>query len=396
MSAVDAGPAWQAWTQVTPVIATRAGAARYERVELPLSIAPGPSGDYADLRVIGEDGREYPYALDPEQPQVNERSAPLIDVGFVPHRGTQAVVDLGPSGALVDAITLDIDANRRPTYLERVALDASDDRRTWRVMRDDAIVYRVAQDDGHGSSGLTFPPTRARWIRVRVLDPSAAFPLTGAHVASSAPLQPSLVTVPVAANERDDVPAHVQTWTFTVGVPVRAIAVSFADGGALYERHVTVETSDDTKTWSSAGDGTIAHFSQGGVHTTVSLTEASAVYVRVSVQNGNDAPVRGLRPALLVRPHAIVFSGGGTRRLISGNPSAVAPAYDLAARLAHERWSAAQASAGTTVANAGYRDPRPVGERYPWLLTGALLACAFALGLIALRSIPRSVPPSSA
>lgn len=225
--------------------------------------------------------------------------------------------------------------------------------------------------------------------------PSTPVPPPAAGAPQPAPM-PSLVTVPVAASESDDGPAHAQTWTFAVAVPVRAIAVSFSDGGALYERHVSVETSDDAKTWSSAGDGTVAHFVQGGAHTTISLSEASARYVRVSVQNGDDAPVRGLRPALLVRPHAIVFSGGGSRRLLSGNPNAAAPTYDLAARLAHERWSAADASTGKPVANAGYRDPRPVGERYPWLPTGALLACALALGLIALRSIPRGIPPAEA
>jgi hypothetical protein len=390
MSAIDAGPAWQAWTQVTPVLAARSHAARYVRVALPLAIDPGAGGDYPDLRVVDEHGREYPYALDPLRPHVDERGVPLIDVGFVPRRGTQGVVDLGTSGALVDAVVLDVDADRRPTYFERVALDASDDRHTWRVVRDDAIAYRVAQDGGHGSTTLTFPPTRSRWLRVRVLDPSAAFPLTGARVESAAPPEPSLAQVAIARAEHDDAAAHVQTWTFSAAVPVRAIAVSFADGGALYQRAVSIETSNDTKDWSAAGDGVIAHFAEGGAHTTVCFTESTAHYVRVTVHNGNDAPLRSLHPALLARPHAIVFASGGTRRLVSGNPKADAPTYDLAARLAVEPWNAAGAATGMTVANAGFRDARPIGERFPWLVTGALLASAFALGLVALRSMPPS------
>jgi hypothetical protein len=113
----------------------------------------------------------------------------------------------------------------------------------------------------------------------------------------------------------------------------------------------------------------------------------------VTVRNGNDAPLRTLRPALLVRPHAVVFAAGGTDRLLSGNPGANPPTYDLVAQLSHERWRAVDGVAGMTGANAGYRDARPLGERFPWLLTGALLAVAVALGVVALRSLrPASVP----
>jgi hypothetical protein len=387
MTTDDAGPAWSAWTQVTPVVVARAASAPYVRVQLPLSISPGANGDFADLRVIDDRGAERPYALDPQAPQFDDRAVPLIDVGFVPRRGTQGVVDLGTSGELVDAVTLEVDAARRPTYFERVAIDASDDRRTWRIVRADAIVYRVEQDAGRGNTTLTFPPTRSRWVRVRVLDPSAAFPLTGALAGSATPAQPSLVRVPVEPRENDDAATHEQTWTFAPAVPVRATEVTFTDGGARYERPVTVEASDDAKTWTALGDGTIAHYAEGGSRTNVSLIETTARYVRVTVRNGNDAPLRALRPVLLVRPHALVFAGGGQHRLLSGNPSASAPTYDLAARLSHERWRAADAATGMTAPNAGYRDPRPLGERFPWLLTGALLAAAVALGVVALRSL---------
>jgi hypothetical protein len=392
VTAADAGPAWSAWTQVTPVVVARAANAPYVRVQLPLSISPGANGDFADLRVIDDRGAERPYALDPQAPQFDDRAVPLIDVGFVPRRGTQGVVDLGTSGALVDAVTFEVDATRRPTYFERVAIDASDDRSTWRIVRDDAILYRVAQDAGRGNTTLTFAPTRSRWVRVRVLDPSAAFPLTGARAGSTTPLQPSLVRVAAEPREHDDAATHEQTWTFAPTVPVRATEVTFADGGARYERPVTVEASDDAKTWTALGDGTIAHYAEGGSRTNVSLVETTARYVRVTVRNGNDAPLRTLRPALLVRPHAVVFAAGGTDRLLSGNPGANPPTYDLVAQLSHERWRAVDGVAGTTGANAGYRDARPLGERFPWLLTGALLAVAVALGVVALRSLrPASV-----
>lgn len=389
MSGIDAGPAWTAWMQVTPVLVARGAHAPYVRVPLPLAIAPDNDGNYPDLRVVDANGQERPYAIDPDRPRSGERNVPLIDVGFVPKRGTQAVVDLGTSGTLVGTIVLGVDAGLRPTYFEHVGVDASDDRRTWRIVRDDAIVYRVAQNGGTGDTTLTFPPTRSRWIRVRVLDPSGPFPLTGAHVASQ-PETAALQRVPALPVERDDPVDHSQRWTFAPSTPLRATAVVFADGGAQYQRQVTVETSDDDATWQWQGDGTIAHYAEGGSQTLISVNEQTARFVRVTVQNGDDAPIRTLLPALLVRTHSVVFPAGGTPRLLSGHPNIGIPSYDLGARLAHASWTADDATDGETVPNAGYRDPRPFLERFPWFLTVALLAAAVALGGIAVRTLRRT------
>ncbi len=391
MSAIDAGPAWSAWTRVTPVAAAPAAHQRYVRVRLPFAISPAADGSYPDVRIVDAHGNELPYALDPAREAPSERTLDVIDRGFVPHRWTQAVLDLGPSGSLVDAVTLDAGERSNATFFEQVAVDASDDRATWRIVRTDAIIYRVAQDDGRGSTTLTFPPTRSRWLRVRILDPHAAFPIAGAHSATVPPREPPLARLPVAPRAAVDRAAHTQTWTFAAATPMLATAVVFAPGEAYYERNVRVETSDDAKQWTPVGDGTISRYAEGGAQLTVALTETTARFVRVIVENGNDAPVPGLAPRLLGRVHDLVFEpGAAPYRLLSGNPAASAPRYDLGARLAHETWHADVARAGGTVANAGFRDERPVGERFPWLISGALIAVAVLLGALAIRTVRRS------
>jgi hypothetical protein len=112
--------------------------------------------------------------------------------------------------------------------------------------------------------------------------------------------------------------------------------------------------------------------------------------VRVTVRNGDDRPVPLLRPALLARPHAIVFAAGGTKRLLTGNANAHAPTYDLAAKLAHEDWRADDAVTEANAAGATLEDQRGIGERFAWLVTPALLLVALLLGIIALRTIPRA------
>ncbi len=281
MSGIDAGPAWSAWSQVTPVVVGPAARAPYVRVELPLSIAPDPDGAYPDLRVTDANGNERPYALD------------------------AAVV--------------------------------------------------------------------------------------GAGAGKNAPASLPLERVAVESRERDDPVEHAQVWRFAAPIPMRVAAVTFSDGGARYQRSVTVETSDDDAIWSWKGDGTIARYPDGRSQTLISIAEATARFIRVTVQEGDDVPIPALEPALLVRRHMVVFPAGGAPRLLSGNPYIGAPSDGLAEQLARERWTADDATTGPTVANAGYRDPRPAGERLPWPIIGALIAAAFALGAGALRTL-RSVP----
>jgi hypothetical protein len=109
----------------------------------------------------------------------------------------------------------------------------------------------------------------------------------------------------------------------------------------------------------------------------------------VIVENGNDAPVRGLRPALLARPRDVVFEAVPQRtyRLLSGNDLAVAPTYDLGARLAHSTWRADPASVVETKRNTANADERPGIERAPGVLTAVLLAVAVALGALALFTV---------
>jgi hypothetical protein len=393
---VDAGPAWAAWATVTPVAVAPARRERYVRVAIPFTIAPNADGGYPDLRVVDGNGTEVAYAIDPRRAASAPREIALIDRGFVPHRWTQAVLDLGARRDLVDTIRLGIDEAAPPTYFETVAIDASDDHVTWRVVRDDAIVYRVAQDAGRGDRTISFAPTRSRWLRVRVLDPRAQFPLTGASIEGGAPAEPALVPLPIAGKAalvvttHDPTPKFSQEWSFDSPVAIRPAAVSFRDRGQAYARHAVVQSSDDGTQWSDAGDAQIARFADGGAQTSFAFGEQTARHWRVAVDNGNDRPVEGLQPVLLARKHDVVFSAvpAATYRLLSGNAAAGAPAYDLGERLAHGTWHADRAATQAALANASFRDQRPLADRVPpWSINAALGVVAALLGLLAIRTV---------
>ncbi|HYW53794.1 MAG TPA: DUF3999 family protein [Dongiaceae bacterium] len=385
--------AWNAWTTVTPVAAAPANRPRFVRVRLPLAVNPGPDGEYADLRVVDDRGAETPYAIDPQHaPPDGLRAVRMVDTGFVPHRYTQAVLDLG-NGPAADTVMLQVDTPKLPTYLERVTIEASDDRKTWRIVRDGAIVYDVADDGGRGNQTVRFPESSSRWLRVRVADPQRPFPLSGALVSDThgaQPAAPALVPLAVAAVAGNDAAAHRQVWTFEDrGVALRPSAVAFTDGGATFARHALVESSDDGTTWAQVADGEITRFAEGGAQTSFAFGESSARRWRVVVENGDDAPVPGLHPALLARPRDVVFEAAPQRRyrLLSGNDGARPPAYDLGTRLAHSTWRADPAFAVQARRNEAYSDQRSGTERAPGALTGVLLAVAVALGALAVLTM---------
>jgi hypothetical protein len=316
----------------------------------------------------------------------------MIDTGFVPHRYSQAVLDLGDDPA-ADTVTLQVDTAKRPTYFERVTIEASDDRKVWRIVRAGAIVYSVAEDGGRGNQTVRFPESASRWLRVRVADPQRPFPMSGALVGDThgaQPAPPALVPLAVAAVAATDTAAHRQVWTFEDGgVALRPSAVAFTDGGATFARHALVESSDDGTTWAQAAESEITRFAEGGAQTSFAFGESSARRWRVVVENGNDAPVRGLRPALLARPRDAVFAAAPQRRyrLLSGNELAGRPTYDLGTRLAHSAWRADAGFTVTTKRNAAYAGERPGTERAPGALTGVLVAVAVALGALAVLTL---------
>ena len=99
--------------------------------------------------------------------------AELSDVGFVPGQFTQAIADAGSSGALYSALWI---KTTQPTYFEHVQIATSDDRRTWTVVVQNALIYRVELTD-RGTNEVPYGPSRARWIRVRILNGSRQFPI---------------------------------------------------------------------------------------------------------------------------------------------------------------------------------------------------------------------------
>jgi hypothetical protein len=386
--AAGAGGAWSSWPNVAPV-AIEANRSGVVIARLPLDVDPGAGGAYPSVRIVDDAGNEIPYALDPNLARTGAgRDLPVSDGGFVPGKYSQAVIDLGAAGTLNGAVSLEVD---RDTYLETVSVEASDDRATWRTIREGALIYRVARA-GAGNQTIVFPPTRSRWLRVRIPDPRRPFVVTAAKSAGDGQPPPTLEPLPLAATHSVDAAARAERWTLdTGGRRIAAAGVSFSAGRGYYTRSVTVEASDDGEIWREVAAGDVSRFAAGGSAGSFAFAEERARFWRVLVADRNDRAVEGLRPALLARPRELAFRAEPGRRyaLLSGG-EITAPVYDFPKQLEHENWRvAARAVVAPSIHNASFAvtDDRPFTERYPNVVTGVFLVLAAGLAIVAVRAL---------
>lgn len=331
------------WHDARTIVVPPVPLPAYVRLVLPQSIDGGPNSDYPDLRVVDGSGHDVPYALDVDPKAAATASVQLSDVGFVRGRFTQAIADVGTSGMPHDAIALDTSL---PTFFERVEIATSDDRRTWSVVVPHALIYRVAQSDDQGTSTVDFGPSRARWIRIRVLDGARRFPISGASVPAVAPA-PRLVPLSGTETIRQSGTDTVATIDF--GTPnTNVYAAAFETTTPEFHRDAVLTTSGTTgdSAPSTTVTSALSRYRSGGTgpaRLTIYAGNQVARRMSVSIANGNDPPLRALRMTALGYQHHVIFEAepGASYRLLWGNPDATAPAYDLADILAHKGWSVA-------------------------------------------------------
>jgi hypothetical protein len=362
----------------------------YITLTIPQIVDAGDDGAYASIRVLDDLGNEVPFALDPTRAVVDSTSIAVTDVGFVPGRYTQALVDFGTSGDAHDSVTLQ---TKEKTFFVRADIASSDDRAHWATIENDTPLYRVANAGDEGNQTITIGPTRARWLRVRVLDPNRRFDITGATV-SVAPPQPRLValekTVHVVQKE------HATIVDLDFGVPNTSMnSVAFETSTQRFSRNVSLATQSETTdqngirraVYDEAGSGTISRFALGTP--TLSLeVKGQTQRLRVTIDNGDDPPLADLRVTPFAEAHRIVFSADPARRyrLVWGAET-VAPSYDLGEQLAHAPWHAAgiAATAGEAVVLAAPVPKAPWFTRFA--IPAALALACIILGMVTLKAL---------
>ena len=389
--------AWKNWRHYRPISLESTPNSRLVRVTLPLETYGRAQKSLADLRVIDEIGKEVPFVLHARigKEERHWRQGEIADLGFIPGEHTQLVVDVGSDHDAHNSLEIQTGVNE---FFAWVEVAASDDRESWHVLQEKAPIFRF-DDTREGKTVVSYPESRSRWLRLKILEPERRFAVYGCRIAYELVEAPELVGLPVLGPERGTDSKGSQ-WQVDLGVEnVPASSVRFEAEQAEFHRTVRFYASTDGEEWRRVGQGNIYRYPETDVDDgepdqrtalQVRFPEARARYWRVSVLNRDDAPVEKLRPTLEGTPRHVVFrqQPGAAYRLLYGNSRTAAPQYDLARITPREEIeSAALGELGPEASNADYLSPEPWSERHPIVLWLALGFAVAILGLLALRSL---------
>ncbi len=383
---------WKNWRYSMTIEAGNTAVRHIVRATLPMEVfLHSRNIDLPDLRLIDDAGREVPYVVDIRRAALagDWRDVATSEFGFVPGFYTQIVADKVSERELTDGLRINSDEANYFTFVE---IAASDDDKIWRIVRDQAPIFKFERDKLSGTQTVTFPATRARWLRMRVLDPAKSFNIRGILVSYTATRPAELEPWPLAF--KNDPQADVQqTWLEAdaggSALPGSVVQLDAALGE--YHRPARISTSDDGQTWTEVGEGVIA---RGPMQSTdrIEFDETGGRYWRIAVFNHNDPPVAGLDAKLLASPRHVAFwqEPGRSYRLIYGNSRAGWASYDVTdLTTPSERAAGPAVRAGAEEINPAYVSPEPWTEQHPVILWIALALTVIIMAGLAIRTLRR-------
>lgn len=390
---------WKAWQYSRRIVTQAKAEPGLVRVALPMEIYGHAQLDLDDLRVIDDKGTEVPFVLHAVQGrQTREwRNTSLTDVGFVPGQFTHAIVDAGGRQEQHNLLELWFDET---DFFSWVEIAASDDRTTWRIIRNRAPLYRFHDDGAERVPNVSYPQTHARWLRVRILDKDKKLLPRQGRVAYEVVEQVERTPAPVTFTKVEPTPPRESQWQADLGeAQIPLSAVRFEATQSEFHRAVRIAISANGTNWTPRCRGDIYRYrftdetsgeGRSRESLAVACPEAQARFWRVTVVDRNDSPIVGLHPIAEQVTRSMVFRQYPPRsyHLLYGHSRVQAAQYELTRLLTkHELKAASISQLGPEEPNRDYVSSEPWTERHPILLWAALLVVVAVLGVQAVRSI---------
>lgn len=388
--------AWRHWQYAAPIEVTPAEEPRFVSVLVPDPVTAAAARDWADLRVIDEAAREVPYVLEVRDARERRewRAARLLDPGFVPGQYSQAVLDLGPDPGVHNAVVLELGGTEDIQAGLQIAV--SDDGQSWQIAAGSVPIFRLREASRGERTDATYPASRARYVRLRILEGRRQVAITSARIAHEVvtPAERAPAGVALAPTPQDG-QSNESVWVSAGdGAERRVAEIRFETSALQLSRPVALETADEHDRWRRVATGEIRRVpGSPDRRLSIQFPEAVGRRWRVTVRNGDDPAVPDLAPVLYMTPRRVVFrqEPGHTYRLIYGHARPDRPGYDLARLTSPDVLAAAAPAAlGTPVVNADFVDATPWTERHPAVVWVAVAAAVLLLGAMAVRTLRSS------
>lgn len=369
---------------------------RYTRV-LPEQVAGGevafePDGlllahartGLGDLRVVDASGAQVPWRFVPDDRLQVGVPATVLNSG---RQGNVAVVlvDLGPGRRVYQRVELGIAGGN---FVGRVTALGADARNGPFTSLSTTTVYDVTGAERARSTTIVLPPTDQRFLQLHA---TGVARITQATVLGEFE-RPNLVRRRhgVLSGTRQRARATVYTLDLGVrGIPVTRLELRTFEP-ATYDRPVTVEGSNDRRTFAQLAAGRMTR--APGLLSPPIEFDSRYRFLRVTIENGDDPPLRAVRTETFGPSFALMVEGGHTPplRLLYGGADVQPPSYEYA-RLPVERPVAVlePSRLAPERPNPAFEVPgESFGDRYRWLVQVALALAALVVasaGFLAFR-----------
>ena len=380
-------PSWRKWPWSVEISPGRGVVS----LNLPVIVEGKARSDLSDLRIVDERGDEIPFeiAIHRGSAGAQWKEAVVDDYGFVAGKYTGAIADAGSSTAN-DFTALEISTPKQHFATYATVL-ASDDRRTWRIVAQNAPLFNY-QDENLGSNlRIVFPPQHSRWYRIQILDARSPFPIDGMRLATGSAVLPELQRYRIA---KQRVRQHGSATLITIDTTIANLPVSLIRLDAAtprFSRGVALERSDDAVNWYPFDPARFERTPHDD-RRTLTIDESQARFWKLTIENGNDAPLSRPLLELWGTPRHVVFQAKLRHhyRMLFGNRSADAPVYDFArTQNPQALQDPSQVSVGAIRSNVvpARAVALPWSESHPWLLWGALGVAIVTIGGFAARAL---------
>jgi len=361
-----------------------------------------------DLRLYDSAGREIPYVLRVRRDEATTNAFPAREFNRGVDGGVaQISLDLGDRSEPHNQVEIDTAGNN---FRRLVDLGGSADGIQWSTLVSAAIIFRFAAG-GRSVEQLAvdYPVSRYRYLRIRVArDPETdrgAPEVLGVRVRRSIHLAGEMMSTVGAIEGRDADRANARPasiWRVDLGGRIPIQEVLLMVGGGEFSRPFWLEAVDDPAAPVLLASGELTRREGAAGQLTVGFPERWARRLKLTVidDRNEPLPIFGLTAEGAARQ--VVFEGASAApavmRLYYGNVRALAPRYDLAARLRAESGQriATRLSLGPQRDNPAFRpEPKPFSERSPWLVYVVLAAAGIVLAAI-LANLARASAAASA
>jgi hypothetical protein len=317
------------------------------RLELPAATFDAAAPQQQDLRVLDPAGREVALLLDNPPLPVRRTQRPAAFATRLQDDATVLTLTTGTRAPL-SAVTLETPA---PFFLRAARVEVSDDDSTWTPLDDGLPLFRQ-----WGAEQLQLPlgEHAAAYVRVTIgAGRGGAVPFTGATLHLAAGPAPAQVPVGARLTGRDEFAGETVLTVTLDGRHLPLAALTLETPDALFMRRVTVavrEVQGLTAPERVIGAGTIYRVALDGTPVRARLDlpldySPATRELLVHIHNGDSPPLTVTGVSLQRRPVAAYFYAAvaGPHQLLSGNPQAPAPHYDLAALAGDLRTASVQA-----------------------------------------------------